>query len=116
MACPHCPPSRRMPWILAFFIVSSVVVAVVACASGELPPRSANDPANPKAPETPPPALATSTAAFGSSATSEQSHVHGGNADAGSTLYTCPMHPEVVQASPGTCPKCGMQLRPKPGT
>ena len=28
-------------------------------------------------------------------------------------LYTCPMHPEVVQAGPGTCPKCGMALEPK---
>jgi P-type Cu+ transporter len=26
--------------------------------------------------------------------------------------YTCPMHPEVVQDSPGTCPKCGMALEP----
>ena len=24
--------------------------------------------------------------------------------------YSCPMHPEVKQASPGSCPKCGMQL------
>ena len=24
--------------------------------------------------------------------------------------YTCPMHPEVVQDSPGKCPKCGMKL------
>ena len=24
--------------------------------------------------------------------------------------YTCPMHPEVVSDSPGTCPICGMQL------
>jgi len=29
-----------------------------------------------------------------------------------STTYTCPMHPEVRQESPGTCPKCGMQLVP----
>ncbi|MCW5836669.1 MAG: heavy metal translocating P-type ATPase, partial [Labilithrix sp.] len=27
--------------------------------------------------------------------------------------YTCPMHPEVVQLGPGTCPKCGMALEPK---
>ena len=26
------------------------------------------------------------------------------------TLYTCPMHPEVRQQAPGTCPKCGMAL------
>ncbi len=26
--------------------------------------------------------------------------------------YTCPMHPEVVQSEPGTCPACGMVLRP----
>ncbi|HEX5859863.1 MAG TPA: multicopper oxidase domain-containing protein [Microbacterium sp.] len=24
--------------------------------------------------------------------------------------YTCPMHPEIVQAEPGHCPKCGMKL------
>src|SRR5487761_2726511 len=23
--------------------------------------------------------------------------------------YTCPMHPEVVQDTPGNCPKCGMK-------
>lgn len=26
--------------------------------------------------------------------------------------YTCPMHPEVRQATPGLCPKCGMALEP----
>ena len=25
-------------------------------------------------------------------------------------IYTCPMHPEIRQSSPGTCPKCGMAL------
>ncbi len=29
------------------------------------------------------------------------------------TLYTCLMHPEVVQDHPGNCPKCGMALVPK---
>lgn len=28
------------------------------------------------------------------------------------TDYTCPMHPEVHQDHPGTCPKCGMPLIP----
>ena len=26
--------------------------------------------------------------------------------------YTCPMHPEIKQAGPGSCPKCGMALEP----
>ncbi|MDB4977279.1 MAG: heavy metal translocating P-type ATPase [Myxococcaceae bacterium] len=26
--------------------------------------------------------------------------------------HTCPMHPEVRQAGPGSCPKCGMALQP----
>jgi len=32
-------------------------------------------------------------------------------AEAG-TIYTCPMHPEIRQAHPGNCPKCGMTLEP----
>ncbi|WP_439113581.1 copper-transporting P-type ATPase [Hydrogenophaga sp.] len=27
-------------------------------------------------------------------------------------VYTCPMHPEVRQSHPGSCPKCGMTLEP----
>lgn len=27
--------------------------------------------------------------------------------------YTCPMHPEIVQDAPGSCPKCGMALEPR---
>ena len=27
-------------------------------------------------------------------------------------IYTCPMHPEVRQIGPGSCPKCGMALEP----
>jgi Cu+-exporting ATPase len=29
--------------------------------------------------------------------------------------YTCPMHPEIVQLGPGSCPKCGMALVPMEG-
>jgi len=29
------------------------------------------------------------------------------------TQYYCPMHPDVVQNSPGKCPKCGMDLMEK---
>ena len=28
-------------------------------------------------------------------------------------IYTCPMHPEVLQRGPGSCPKCGMALEPR---
>lgn len=33
-----------------------------------------------------------------------------------STIYTCPMHPEVRQVGPGDCPKCGMALEPVDAT
>src|SRR5271168_1903170 len=29
-----------------------------------------------------------------------------------SVRYTCPMHPEIVQIGPGSCPICGMALEP----
>jgi P-type Cu+ transporter len=32
------------------------------------------------------------------------------------TIYTCPMHPEVRQLGPGSCPICGMALEPVLGT
>ncbi|MCO5063602.1 MAG: heavy metal translocating P-type ATPase [Rhizobiaceae bacterium] len=28
------------------------------------------------------------------------------------TLYTCPMHPEIIRDAPGDCPICGMALEP----
>ena len=31
----------------------------------------------------------------------------------GTRIYTCPMHPEVRQSGPGTCPDCGMALEPQ---
>ncbi|WP_255610913.1 copper-translocating P-type ATPase [Lysobacter sp. ESA13C] len=30
----------------------------------------------------------------------------------GTTVYTCPMHPQIRQAQPGQCPICGMTLEP----
>jgi Cu(I)/Ag(I) efflux system membrane fusion protein len=35
--------------------------------------------------------------------------VHG---DTAKTLYTCGMHPQVIQDHPGNCPICGMKLTP----
>lgn len=34
-------------------------------------------------------------------------------ADFTGTVYTCPMHPEVRQPGPGSCPLCGMGLEPE---
>ncbi len=38
-------------------------------------------------------------------------HEHA-SAPASDAIYTCPMHPEVRQKGPGTCPDCGMALEP----
>ena len=32
------------------------------------------------------------------------------------TLYTCPMHPQIVRDGPGSCPICGMALEPMVAT
>ena len=41
---------------------------------------------------------------------------HGGASDAAiptGTIYTCPMHPQIRQVGPGSCPICGMALEPE---
>ena len=35
---------------------------------------------------------------------------------AAGTIYTCPMHPEIRQPGPGSCPICGMALEPEIGS
>ncbi len=43
----------------------------------------------------------------------EHKHQNKAHANADPTaIYTCPMHPEVRQQGPGSCPKCGMALEP----
>ncbi len=39
-------------------------------------------------------------------------HNHNSNEDSKS-IWTCPMHPEIVKNAPGKCPGCGMDLIPK---
>ncbi len=34
------------------------------------------------------------------------------DAESAGVEYTCPMHPEIVQIGPGSCPLCGMALEP----
>ena len=67
-------------------------------------PRAPPSPASPTATqalETRTATPATSSSASTSSPDSEK-------------IYTCPMHPEVQSATPGKCPKCGMDLVLKP--
>lgn len=59
----------------------------------------------------------------GAADTKQPSHVHqhaaapphapaSAGAPAPGAIYTCPMHPEIRQVGPGTCPICGMALEP----
>jgi RND family efflux transporter MFP subunit len=41
-----------------------------------------------------------------------QAQSPGADESANKTLYTCGMHPQVVQDKPGNCPICGMKLTP----
>ncbi|HET8637148.1 MAG TPA: heavy metal translocating P-type ATPase, partial [Acidobacteriaceae bacterium] len=43
----------------------------------------------------------------------QDSHRAAGSSGAAEAGYTCPMHPEVRQKGPGSCPKCGMALEPE---
>jgi Cu+-exporting ATPase len=64
--------------------------------------------------------VAGSASAHGGSHHSDHSHHHGGGASGAEVQagpgeaveYTCPMHPEVRQEGPGSCPICGMALEP----
>jgi Cu+-exporting ATPase len=42
----------------------------------------------------------------------EHAHAAAPPATAQDIRYTCPMHPEIVQIGPGSCPICGMALEP----
>ncbi|WP_026461351.1 efflux RND transporter periplasmic adaptor subunit [Adhaeribacter aquaticus] len=46
--------------------------------------------------------------------TNKDKHEHNDAAGtaASSTTYTCPMHPQIVESAPGSCPICGMDLVP----
>ncbi len=42
----------------------------------------------------------------------DQAHTTVSPANSKDIRYTCPMHPEIVQVGPGSCPVCGMALEP----
>jgi hypothetical protein len=75
-----------------------------ACANGTLPQRTSRHPGHAAASEGYTPAELASSS----------EHAAPEAPPAQGTTYVCPMHPEVVSSAPGTCPKCGMKLVPKP--
>ena len=66
-------------------------------------PTLPNLPIAPKAPATKHP-IAPDVAGVTSTATTKPG--------ASGTIYTCPMHPQIRQVGPGSCPICGMTLEP----
>jgi len=95
---------------------------LAACASAEAAPLAAHHPASASAEEVPlatPVGGADGVPRGGDPARAAEApleghhpHDHAEKVEQGA-VYTCPMHPEVRSAAPGSCPKCGMNLRPK---
>jgi Cu(I)/Ag(I) efflux system membrane fusion protein len=48
---------------------------------------------------------------FGGSSTTETKHNHNAVAET-NQMFTCAMHPQIMQPEPGNCPICGMELIP----
>jgi hypothetical protein len=93
------------PWKSLFLL--SFLVTTAACAT-EPPPRPTRlDPSNPAAAESPPLSVGALSQPPPVSATDARP------SSQPTTVYTCPMHPEVISDKPGKCPKCGMTLVPK---
>ena len=107
----------------------TLVVVLAACVDTTLETPK-NHPANPSFhaanPSKPPPALNEKFEPFAvydekaadaspSAARDHASEAHSSEqAPAPSaTIYTCPMHPEIVRDAPGNCPICGMKLVPR---
>ena len=74
------------------------------------PPLDATHPASPQAAEAPVPAPSTTLEQQSAEAASGRGSRATRSRPAG-TVYACPMHPDVRQATPGRCPKCGMTLQ-----
>jgi hypothetical protein len=93
------------------------LVVVMGCAGdAEKKSASRNEPSNPAAPEGPAVRRSDALTGDGGGMRSVAGMEHEGHlggtptTQPGAVVYTCPMHPEVKQSTPGTCPKCHMTL------
>ncbi|GAB62136.1 MAG: hypothetical protein DWB56_16785 [Candidatus Jettenia sp.] len=88
------------------------MMPLTSCANRiyELSP-TVNDPANPNAPEAPfsPPLNRFQ----GEISVKTNQQITEPAPQTTSEIFTCPMHPEIVQSEQDVCPKCGMRLIPK---
>ncbi|MBZ4407625.1 hypothetical protein K8640_05345 [Myxococcus sp. XM-1-1-1] len=97
-----------------FLSVLASLTTLAACASEPRRLAPSLDPSNPEAPESPAAPLSSVLAAAPPDAKPPRVPEAEKPAppDAGTPLYTCPMHPEVQSDKPGVCPKCNMKLTP----
>ncbi|HHT9126830.1 MAG TPA: heavy metal-binding domain-containing protein [Candidatus Brocadiia bacterium] len=100
-------------------IVTTVmcVTILTGCASQTLQlPISTNDPANPNASESAfsprPNLLQSEMPVTAEQPVAEPTSPAYPPITPPTIIYTCPMHPEIVQSSLGRCSKCGMRLVP----
>ena len=115
---------RRGSWAARLAVALAVATFASACPTRTiLPTLDESHPASSAAAEAP---VSPPSATLERGATDERSepqrppammHNHGEQmgpaAHRGAATYSCPMHPEVRQSSPGRCPKCGMTLVPQ---
>ncbi|RMG18936.1 MAG: efflux RND transporter periplasmic adaptor subunit [Deltaproteobacteria bacterium] len=82
---------------------SAAQMATAQTAGVQAAPGHAGGPSEPKA-----------QPATASGRTGGASHRHGvpSSEEATGAAWTCPMHPQIVESQPGTCPICGMDLVP----
>jgi hypothetical protein len=107
--------------VRSILLASTIATVFGSCATTPPPRPVALDPSSPEAAESPPLALAQPAAEPAQSeqpAPAAQPVPSAAAAtpaadSAAATVYTCPMHPEIVSDKPGRCPKCGMKLVPK---
>lgn len=132
-------PRSGSPGHRAIALVSALLAtaALGACATQvNLPALSDCHPANPDAPTTPRASPAPLGSALGEPTPEDHGTMDHGAMDHGTmdhdtmdhggmdhgameeqtTVYACPMHPEVRSDQPGECPICGMALQPLPAT